>query len=68
MKINVATRILASFPSLTWLGNWKQAQPGPPPLVPVNLTILRDGGNKSSPLLHGIMFEVPTPTDNCYTP
>ncbi|KAL4995142.1 glycoside hydrolase superfamily [Aspergillus recurvatus] len=59
MKINLAARIVASFPSLTWLGNWKQAQPGAPPPVPVNLTILREGGNRSSPLLHGIMFEVP---------
>ncbi|KAL6238317.1 hypothetical protein BDW75DRAFT_237617 [Aspergillus navahoensis] len=57
MKINLAARILASFPSLAWLGNWKQAQPGARLSVPVNLTVLREGGNKSSPLLHGIMFE-----------
>ncbi|KAL4990014.1 Arabinosidase A [Aspergillus falconensis] len=59
MKINLAARILAGFPSLAWLGNWKQARPGALPPVPVNLTVVRGEVNQSSPLLHGIMFEVP---------
>jgi hypothetical protein len=28
--------------------------------VPVSLTVAREGGNKSSPLLYGVMFEVST--------
>ncbi|KAL5333536.1 glycoside hydrolase superfamily [Aspergillus crustosus] len=49
------TRLLARWPVLSWLLDPRQAGH---PVHPVNLTVLRDGGNQSSPLLHGIMFEV----------
>ncbi|KAL4879286.1 glycoside hydrolase superfamily [Aspergillus karnatakaensis] len=33
---------------------WKQVNPVP---QPINLTVIKEGGNHSSPILHGIMFE-----------
>ncbi|KAL4809877.1 glycoside hydrolase superfamily [Aspergillus unguis] len=60
MKINLVARILAGLPGLGFL----QKDAHTPlnigadgPYGPVNLTVLREEGNRSSPHLHGIMFE-----------
>ncbi|KAI9367890.1 glycoside hydrolase superfamily [Aspergillus egyptiacus] len=59
MKLEI-TRLLASWPGLGWLGKpsallSRHLQDGSP--APVNLTVVREGGNQSSPYLYGIMFE-----------
>mgnify|MGYP006969130729 CR=1 FL=1 len=33
--------------------------------VPVSLTVAREGGNESSPLLYGVMFELALCATNC---
>ncbi|KAL4782896.1 glycoside hydrolase superfamily [Aspergillus varians] len=50
MKTELVARLLASLPGLGWMAKQVESPA-------INLTIIRDGGNSSSPLLHGIMFE-----------
>ncbi|KAL4869846.1 hypothetical protein BDV12DRAFT_208176 [Aspergillus spectabilis] len=54
MKLEL-TRLLARWAGLAWFLSPHELAQTPP--QPINLTVLRDGGNRSSPLLHGIMFE-----------
>ncbi|KAL4939592.1 hypothetical protein BDV06DRAFT_214159 [Aspergillus oleicola] len=55
MKTALLTRALASLPGIDWLT--KQSNPGTNGTPAINLTVLREGGNWSSPHLYGIMFE-----------
>ncbi|KAL4962922.1 alpha-L-arabinofuranosidase A [Aspergillus stella-maris] len=55
MKTALLVRALASLPDLGWLS--KQAHSATNGASAINLTVLREGGNWSSPLLYGIMFE-----------
>lgn len=57
MKTDLVTRMLASLPGLGWLSKEAHDQ-DTGSSMPYELTVLKDGGNKSSPLLHGLMFEV----------
>ncbi|KAL2852547.1 alpha-N-arabinofuranosidase A [Aspergillus pseudodeflectus] len=70
MKFDRLTHLLTRIPGLSWLWlstNSKHDETGLSPLqdpslqtatpTPISLTVLQDGGNWTSGLLHGIMFE-----------
>ncbi|KAL3482159.1 glycoside hydrolase superfamily [Aspergillus californicus] len=59
MKLELV-QFLASCPGLGWLSKPATLAPrqeSAPEPAPINLTVHREGGNRSSPYLYGIMFE-----------
>ncbi|KAL4911845.1 glycoside hydrolase superfamily [Aspergillus aurantiobrunneus] len=54
MKIEQAVQFMSSLPGLSYVTRQAVGLDAP---SPINLTVLPEGGNESSPLLYGFMFE-----------